>query len=255
MTTLLQRFEAICDEIFDRWDKDMKPGKLLSALAGRLENYRDDVTEVRKSLTFDITVDRERDLLEANNRYLTEKRAAVEAMRGGFQDRAGGFMTVCFGADVAADQVERNHRFLEEALELAQACACTAEEAYQLVDYVFGRPTGEPRQETGGVMLTLAALCNAHGIDMAIAGETELASCWNRIDRIRAKQAAKPKLGPLPGKSPTDSLTGDGDLDRLLSEANARVADMSPAERAEHDRLQRESFVRGQMPTGDPRFD
>ena len=39
------------------------------------------------------------------------------------------------------------HRFLEEALELVQACGATASEAHQLVDYVYGRPVGEPAQE------------------------------------------------------------------------------------------------------------
>lgn len=48
--TLLQKFEAICDEIFDHWDKGMKSGKLLTALAGRLSFYRADVTEVREGL-------------------------------------------------------------------------------------------------------------------------------------------------------------------------------------------------------------
>ncbi|KPL55536.1 hypothetical protein ABB55_27615 [Prosthecomicrobium hirschii] len=36
----------IADEIFERWDKDMRPAKLLTALAGRLNGYRPDVTEI-----------------------------------------------------------------------------------------------------------------------------------------------------------------------------------------------------------------
>lgn len=46
----LNKLEAICEEIFDRWDKDMRSGKLLTAMAGRLKNYRVDVDEVRKAL-------------------------------------------------------------------------------------------------------------------------------------------------------------------------------------------------------------
>ncbi|UKJ76116.1 hypothetical protein H1Q64_17980 (plasmid) [Azospirillum brasilense] len=107
-------------------------------------------------------------------------------------------MLACFGAEITADKLERNHRFLEEALELVQACGCTQGEAHQLVDYVFGRAVGEPAQEVGGVMVTLAALCHAQGIDMAEAGETELARVWTKVEAIRAKQASKPKGSPLP---------------------------------------------------------
>jgi hypothetical protein len=48
-------------------------------------------------------------------------------------------------------------------------------------------------------MVTLSALCSCVGIDMADAGETELARVWTKIDQIRAKQATKPKHSPLPG--------------------------------------------------------
>jgi hypothetical protein len=102
---------------------------------------------------------------------------------------------------IAGDKEERSHRFLEEALELVQACGCTADEAHQLVDYVYGRPVGEKHQEVGGVMVTLAALCLAQALDMHEAGETELKRVWTKVEAIRAKQAAKPKVGPLPGPS------------------------------------------------------
>lgn len=120
-----------------------------------------------------------------------------------FQTRVGAWMQVCFGADISADREERNHRFLEEALELVQACGCTQSEAHQLVDYVYGRDQGDINQEVGGVMVTLAALCLANGFDMHGAGETELARVWTKIDKIRAKQAAKPKHSPLPVASPS----------------------------------------------------
>lgn len=115
-----------------------------------------------------------------------------------FQARVQPWMMACFGAAISADGVERNHRFLEESLELVQACGCTASEAHQLVDYVFGRPVGERAQEVGGVMVTLAALCLAQGLDMHAAGDTELARIWTKVEAIRAKQAAKPKHSPLP---------------------------------------------------------
>lgn len=123
-----------------------------------------------------------------------------------FQPRVGEWMRACFGPEISADRQERNHRFIEEALELVQACGCTASEAHQLVDYVYGRDQGDINQEVGGVMVTLAALCLAHGFDMHSAGETELARVWTKIDKMRAKQAAKPKHSPLPEALATKSL-------------------------------------------------
>lgn len=115
-----------------------------------------------------------------------------------FQARVKPWMDACFGPEISADKVERNHRFLEEALELVQANGCTQSEAHQLVDYVYGRAIGEINQEVGGVMVTLAALCLASGVDMHEGGEVELVRIWQCVDKIRAKQAAKPKHSPLP---------------------------------------------------------
>ena len=115
-----------------------------------------------------------------------------------FQQRVQPWMMACFGAEVSADTKERNHRFFEESTELVQAGGMTASEAHQLVDYVYGRPVGEPAQEVGGVMVTLAALCLANGLDMHQAAEVELARIWTKVEAIRAKQAAKPKHSPLP---------------------------------------------------------
>lgn len=115
-----------------------------------------------------------------------------------FQERVKPWMHECFGPLMADDTDERNHRFLEESLELVQACGCTRSEAHQLVDYVYGRPVGEQYQEVGGVMVTLAALCLAKNLDMHENAETELARIWTKMEKIRAKQAAKPKHLPLP---------------------------------------------------------
>lgn len=125
-------------------------------------------------------------------------RSAARQKMESFQSRVAPWMQACFGEAISRDGIERNHRFLEEALELVQACGCTADEAHQLVDYVYGRPVGDPSQEVGGVMVTLAAHCLAHGVDMHEAGETELGRIWTKVEQIRAKQAAKPKHSPLP---------------------------------------------------------
>ena len=115
-----------------------------------------------------------------------------------FQERVARWIDACFPASAKVDRNERTHRFLEEALELAQANGCSREEATALVNYVYGRPQGVPEAEVGGVMVTLAGLCGAFGIDMDHAGETELRRNWDRIDAIRSKQASKPHGSPLP---------------------------------------------------------
>jgi hypothetical protein len=115
------------------------------------------------------------------------------------QDRVSVWLVQCFGDKIAKDIQERNHRFLEESLELVQSLGCSKEDAHMLVDYVFGREIGEPFQEVGGTMITLAALCSASGLDMDANAETE----YNRInqpeiiEKIRKKQATKP-AGALP---------------------------------------------------------
>lgn len=129
---------------------------------------------------------------------LLQRRSALASPEQAFQARVDDWLIACFGEKIARDKIERNHRFLEESLELVQSNGCTASEAHQLVDYVFNRPVGELKQEVGGVMNTLAALCLANGISMDECGETELARVWTKVEKIRAKQAAKPKHSPLP---------------------------------------------------------
>ncbi|MDQ7981940.1 hypothetical protein QYH69_32470 [Paraburkholderia sp. SARCC-3016] len=136
------------------------------------------------------------------NQRVIELNAENEALRKAlpFQARVRPWMLECFGAEIAADRMERNHRFYEEAGEAVQANGMTREEAHALVDYTWDRPVGELHQEVGGVMVTLAALCLASGVDMHAAGETELAriNVPETVVKIRAKQAAKPKHSPLP---------------------------------------------------------
>ena len=119
-----------------------------------------------------------------------------------FQRAVDRWMNHCFGIKISMDKQERNHRFLEEALELVQACGCTREEAHKLVDYVFNRDVGEIPQEIGGVMVTLSALCSSQKWDMQKCGETELRRVWEKVDQIREKQKRKPAMSPLPGCYP-----------------------------------------------------
>lgn len=117
-----------------------------------------------------------------------------------FQTRVAVWMYQCFSPVVCKDKRERAHRFFEEATELVQAAGISKEDCLKLVEYTYNRPIGEKTQEVGGVMVTLAAMCSTENIDMHNAGENELFRI-NRPDvmeRIRAKQAAKPKFSPLP---------------------------------------------------------
>ncbi len=127
-----------------------------------------------------------------------------------FQDRVQPWMRACFGPKISADKVERGDRLLEEVFELLQAGGYDPARVLSLREYVWGREVGNPEQEAGGVMVTLAAYCLAHGLDMHDAGETELARIWTRVDKIRAKQAAKPKHSPLPvASSPAAADAGE----------------------------------------------
>ncbi len=115
-----------------------------------------------------------------------------------FQERVLPWMLECFGWEIAGDKLERGDRLLEEVLELLQSGDYPAERVAKLVAYTYGRPKGEPSQEVGGVMVTLAAYCLAHALDMHEAGETELTRIWTKVGQIRAKQAAKPRGIALP---------------------------------------------------------
>lgn len=120
------------------------------------------------------------------------------ASQSSFQTRVRQWSLDCFGAEVTAERLERGDRFLEEVFELLQSGNYPRERIAQLAAYVWSRPTGEPSQEVGGVMVTLAAYCQAHGLDMHQAGETELERVGTKVEAIRAKQAAKPVGSALP---------------------------------------------------------
>lgn len=119
-----------------------------------------------------------------------------------FQVRVRQWVSFVFHRNPEGQSIRtRTFRFLEEALELAQATGCTEEEAHKLVKYTFGRPIGTATQEIGGVMVTLAALCDATGLDLRSSAITELVRVEHpdMMERIRKKQASKLQDSPLPG--------------------------------------------------------
>lgn len=143
---------------------------------------------------------------------------------GDFQEKVGKWLHDCFGDQIASDPIERGFRFLEESLELIQSVGVTKQQASQLLDYTFSRPVGEPKQEVGGVMVTLAALCHACGISQVQSAESEYQRIILKIDSIRAKHQSKPKdiLSPIPGNlehpHPTQqpvSESGEGLVERM----------------------------------------
>ncbi len=125
---------------------------------------------------------------------------------GVYQCRVAAWMAETFGPEVSADYRERGFRFAEEALELLQANGTTKEDILTLLEYVYSRPVGVFAQEVGGTMLTLAALCEARGVPLALSADKELARCSEPEARakIQAKQAekrARMDTTPLPGLS------------------------------------------------------
>lgn len=116
-----------------------------------------------------------------------------------FQQRAYNWALECFGEEIVFNKSERNHRFLEESLELVQSLDMTYSECQELVNYVYSREKGDPPQEVGGVEVTLATLCSVNTLDLNESADNELKRISNpdMMNKIRQKQANKPK-GTLP---------------------------------------------------------
>ncbi len=134
------------------------------------------------------------------------KHLAAQSAGHTFQGDVAGWMGKCFPPSLSSNMTERGDRLLEEVLELLQAHGYDSARVPTLVNYVFSRPVGEPAQEVGGVMVTLAAYCSVADLDMHAAGDAELARINQPevMDKIRRKQEAKNALhfdNPLPGHS------------------------------------------------------
>jgi hypothetical protein len=98
----------------------------------------------------------------------------------------------CFGQAHMDDRVIRAARFLEEAVELAQACGLAKDHALRALEHVYSRPAGEVEQEIGGVSVTLLALCGAFGLSADDCETKEIARCLSLppekfAERNRAK--------------------------------------------------------------------
>lgn len=142
-----------------------------------------------------------------------------------FQARISSWAHSCFGSEVATNRQERAYRFFEEAIELVQSLEINKGDCLKLIDYVYSRKTGELEQEIGGVVTTLAVLCEANKVDMISCAENEIERCWINFDKIRRKQLARPHHSPLPGtlesfqKQVRESGMSDDELQTLFEEA------------------------------------
>lgn len=151
--------------------------------------------------------------------------APAARMAAQFQQQVEAWAGECFPAETVHNLTERGDRVLEEVLELLQSHGYDRARVATLVDYVYSRPVGEPSQEVGGVMVTLALYCAVAGLDMQWCGDTELAriNAPNVMEKIRAKQAAKNALHfdtPLPGNAATPAVEVDEAMVELVCAAH-----------------------------------
>ena len=147
------------------------------------------------------------------------------------QSRVAEWMQVCFGPEISADKLERGDRLLEEVFELLQSGDYPTERIQALRDYVWSRAKGEPHKEVGGVMITLAAYCLAHGLDMHDAGEDEIARITHPdvVRKIRRKQAEKPPGSALPIAVEYDRTYTRAELDAAVAAAYEKAAEKADA--------------------------
>ncbi|WP_242890300.1 hypothetical protein [Stenotrophomonas maltophilia] len=172
---------------------------------------------------------------EAARKDMAAALAARQPVGRSFQAGAAEWMGKCFLPSLYSNMTERGDRLLEEVLELLQAHGYAKARVPTLVDYVFGRPVGDPAQEVGGVMVTLAGYCWVAGLDMHAAGDAELARI-NQPDvmaKIQAKQEAKNALHfdtPLPGNAgaAVEEWPREGDLVRYGTGASALAIRLGP---------------------------
>lgn len=105
------------------------------------------------------------------------------------------FIEIALGASNLTKRV-RALRAAEEMIELAQAMDVDAETLHMLIVHVYSRPTGMISQEIGGVLVTMAVLCDSLGLTMQICYETEAIRLLRMdTDKLRQRNKAKEDAG------------------------------------------------------------
>jgi hypothetical protein len=144
---------------------------------------------------------REQELLEKNVELETELREANNKNQGTpnqftdldvFARDASTWVGDTFGFKCMASGRERALRFLEEAMELAQACDLSKADTAAMMDYVYSRPPGAVPDEIGGVLMTLAPLSVTFDVKLGWLARRVLNSCWDRQAQISQKHWNKP---------------------------------------------------------------
>jgi hypothetical protein len=84
------------------------------------------------------------------------------------------WMTATFGEETRAIE-ERALRFVEEAVELAQAVGLPLHRFMDVLCHVYGKPPGDAAREAGAVGVTLLGLCAVLGVSAESEEKTEVA--------------------------------------------------------------------------------
>lgn len=118
----------------------------------------------------------------------------------GFLDRAQRRLTrwavECFGSGHQSDSNIRGQRLVEEAVEFAQSVGVGKDLLHKLVDYVYERPKGEPKQELGGVGVTWVLAASSCGLRAAQCLAQEQARVLSKSPKyFAARNQAKVDAG------------------------------------------------------------
>ena len=108
------------------------------------------------------------------------------------QKLAFGVGSIAFGQEAMMDSRERLLRFFEEAVELVRAGGLTLNDVQNVVTYEFSRDIGVVTQEIAGTAVTLYAVASAFGVDLEEVAGNECHRVLENLEKIRAKQKAKP---------------------------------------------------------------
>jgi NTP pyrophosphatase (non-canonical NTP hydrolase) len=93
------------------------------------------------------------------------------------------WLRVAFPEDPVVRPKMRVTRFLEEAIELAQALGVEREKAHELLDFVYDKPVGAVDQELAGSFATLLLVAESQGLDLGQEGVKELRSAMTEVIR------------------------------------------------------------------------
>ncbi len=174
-----------CDRVWEAWFVGTMSHRDFSAVNDRLDEIVEGVAAVVEANE----PQRIQHLLEANNRYLNRARVSEgceRAARDKRQDAMLSWARETFGNIEGCDPVsleERARRFLEEALELVQACGLDDEMATRVKDRVYSREPGDVRKEIGQSSMTLSILAE-------VLGESVAQCEVDEFDRVQSKSKA-----------------------------------------------------------------